>query len=91
MSKNEVVYVVKIYGFNGEETEETIGICRDIKTAYNLIKKEIASRNSYLQYFNEKKWRRMSDTTLAKAFEWESEFHDDDEYMDFAITRWEVM
>jgi hypothetical protein len=88
---NELVYVVKIFIFNGEEYEETIGICRDLKTAYNLIKEEIANRNSYLKYFEEKKWRRMTDTTVAKAFEWESEFHDDDEYYDFTITRWEVM
>lgn len=90
MSKNEV-YVVKMFIFNGDEHEEVICICKDLKTAYNKIKEEIAIRDSYLKYFEEKKWRRVSDTTLVKSFEWESEFHDDDEVYDFLITRWEVM
>lgn len=89
---NKEVYVVKIFSFNGEEHEETIAICRDLKTAYKKVKEEIAVRKeAYLKYFEEKKWRRITDTTLAKSFEWESEFHDDDEYCDFTITRWEVM
>ena len=89
MNKNEV-YVVKIYGFDGEEHEETIAICRNLKTAYNKIKEELASR-SYLKYFKEQKWRRVTDRTLAKAFDWENEFHDDNEWYDFVITRWEVV
>lgn len=92
MNKNEVVYVVKMYVFDGEEHEETLCICRDLKTAYNKIKDEIAIRKEgYLQYFEERKWRRVTDTTLVKPFEWESEFHDDDVIYDFMITRWEVM
>lgn len=87
---NNEVYVVKVFSFDGEENVETLAICRNLKTAYNKIKEEIASR-SYLQYFEQIKWHRVSDTTVVKSFEYESEFNDEEEYVDFVITRWEVM
>lgn len=90
MSKNEV-YVAEIYIFDDDEHKETIAICRDLKTAYNAIKDEIAKRKKgRLKYCNEITWRRVSDTTLVKTFEladgdiWDMSY-------DFIITRWEVM